>query len=234
MLNRSDLRIVIALGLSMVIHGAALVWTSGLEHNPVAGPVRKKITFQLTARPVAAPAGAHTTVEPREPEKKDPVRQPVVERPEPPPPVRPVRSKPEPAAAAMTKIPPAPREEAVRERPVTAPLPEVREEASAPSAPADAEDNPVVVEARPLYRRNPPPPYPGKARHRRQEGTVVLEVRVSSGGSVDDLRIKESSGHRILDQAAMSSVRKWVFEPGRRNGLPIAMTVLVPVRFTLQ
>jgi protein TonB len=48
------------------------------------------------------------------------------------------------------------------------------------------------------------------------------------------VRIKESSGHRILDQAAMSSVRKWVFEPGRRNGLRIAMTVLVPVRFTLQ
>jgi protein TonB len=234
MLNRSDLRIVIALALSMVIHGAALVWTSGLEQNPVAGQARKKITFQLTARPVAAPASERKTVEPREPEKKDPVQPPVVERPEPPPAVRPVRPKPEPAAAAAPQVPPAPREEIVQERPNAAPLPEVREEASVPSAPADAEDSPVVVEARPLYRRNPPPPYPGKARHRRLEGTVILEVRVSSEGRVDDLRIKESSGHRILDQAAMSSVRTWEFEPGRRNGLRIAMTVMVPVRFTLQ
>lgn len=234
MLNRSDLRIVIALALSMVIHGAALVWTSGLQQNPVAGPARKKITFQLTARSVAAPASERKTVEPRELEKKDPVQQPVVERPEPPPAVRPVRPKPEPAAAADPQVSPALREEAVQERSETALLPEVREEAAAPSAPADAEDNPVVVEARPLYRRNPPPPYPGKARHRRLEGTVILEVQVSSEGSVEDLRIKESSGHRILDQAAMSSVRKWVFEPGRRNGLRIAMTVLVPVRFTLQ
>lgn len=234
MLNRSDLRIVIALALSMVIHGAALVWTSGLQQNPVAGPARKKITLQLTARPVAAPVSERNTVELRELEKKVPVQPPVVERPEPPPAVRPDRPKSEPAAPADPQVPPEPREEAVRERPKAAPLPAVREEAAAPSAPADAEDNPVVVEARPLYRRNPPPPYPDKARHRRLEGTVILEVRVSSEGRVDDLRIKESSGHRILDQAAMSSVRKWVFEPGRRNGLRIAMTVLVPVRFALQ
>jgi len=234
MLNRSDVRIVIALALSMVIHGAALVWTSGLQQHPAAGPARKKITFQLTARPVAAPASERKTVEPRELEKKDPVQPPAVERPEPPPAVRPVRPKPEPAAAAEPVVPPAPRDEAVREKPKANPLPEVREEASAPSAPADAVDNPVMVEARPLYRQNPPPPYPGKARHRRLKGTVILEVRVSSEGRVDDLRIMESSGHRILDQAAMSSVRKWVFEPGRRNGLRIPMTVLVPVRFALQ
>lgn len=234
MLNRNDLRIGIAFALSMVIHGAALVWTSGLQQNPVAVPARKKITFQLTARPVAAPASERKTVEPRELKKKDPVQQHVVERPEPHHAVRPVRPKPEPAAAAAPQVSPAPRQEAVRERPTAAPLPEVREEASAPSTTADAEDSAVVVEARPLYRRNPPPPYPGKARHRRLEGTVILEVRVSSEGNVDDLWIKESSGHRILDQAAMSSVRKWVFEPARRNGLRIAMTVLVPVRFTLQ
>ncbi|MCL7489140.1 MAG: energy transducer TonB [Desulfobulbaceae bacterium] len=234
MLNRSDLRIVIALALSMAIHGAALMWTSGLQQNPAAVPARKKITFELTARPVAAPASERKIVEPRELEKKDPVQQPAEERLEPPPAVRPVRPKPEPAPAADPEVSPPPREETVRERPKAAPLPEVREEASVSSATADAEDNPVVVEARPLYRQNPPPPYPGKARHRRLEGTVILEVQVSSEGSVDDLRIKESSGHRILDQAAMSSVRKWVFEPGRRNGLRIAMTVLVPVRFALQ
>lgn len=234
MLNRSDVRIVIALVLSMVIHGAALVWTSGLEQNPVAGPARKRITFQLTARPVAAPASERKAVETRELEKKDPEQLPVVERPEPPPAVRPVQPKPEPAPAADPQVPPASREEAIREKPKEAPLPEVREEASVSSATADAEDNPVVVEARPLYQQNPPPSYPGKARHRRLEGTVILEVQVSSEGGVDDLRIKESSGHRILDQAALSSVRKWVFEPGRRNGLRIAMTVLVPVRFALQ
>jgi len=87
--------------------------------------------------------------------------------------------------------------------------------------------------ARPLYRENPRPSYPSVARRRGYEGIVVLEVLVMETGRVGDIRIFHSSGHRRLDRAAEDAVRKWRFEPGTRNGIPLRMTVKVPIRFKL-
>jgi len=91
-----------------------------------------------------------------------------------------------------------------------------------------------VVLAQPLYRENPPPEYPPLARRRQLEGTVVLEVLVSAEGKVSGLAVHESSGHALLDEAALKAVKGWRFEPGRRGGAPVAMPVLVPVRFGLR
>ncbi|MBW1768473.1 MAG: energy transducer TonB, partial [Deltaproteobacteria bacterium] len=71
------------------------------------------------------------------------------------------------------------------------------------------------------------------ARRRGYEGTVVLEVLVNQEGSVEDLRISESSDHSILDRAALASVKKWLFEPGRKGDEAVEMWVRVPVRFQL-
>lgn len=88
--------------------------------------------------------------------------------------------------------------------------------------------------ARPRYRDNPPPTYPERARRLRLEGTVVLAALVDGGGTVDDLAVHASSGHQLLDDAALRAVRGWLFEPGKRGGLPVTMQVLVPVRFALR
>ena len=87
--------------------------------------------------------------------------------------------------------------------------------------------------AYPRYQLNAPPTYPGLARKRGHEGTVILQVLVNEKGRVDDLEIENSSGFRLLDRAAVSSVRKWSFEPGRRGEERIPMWVRVPVTFTL-
>lgn len=92
---------------------------------------------------------------------------------------------------------------------------------------------PAVREAAPLYRVNPPPEYPGIARKRGYQGTVVLEVLVDQNGRVGDLRLFASSGHSILDRSAMASVKGWLFEPGMKWGKKIDMWVRVPVRFEL-
>lgn len=92
----------------------------------------------------------------------------------------------------------------------------------------------TMVLARPRYRENPTPPYPDSARRRQLEGTVVLEVLVSTAGKVDELNVSNSSGHRLLDEAALQAVRGWLFEPGKRGGVPMAMKILVPVRFGLR
>ena len=88
--------------------------------------------------------------------------------------------------------------------------------------------------AYPRYQLNTPPAYPGLARKRGQEGTVILKVLVNERGRVDDLEIENSSGFRLLDRAAVSSVGKWSFEPGRRGEERIPMWVRVPVTFKLK
>lgn len=93
---------------------------------------------------------------------------------------------------------------------------------------------PPIREAIPIYRNNPSPKYPRVARRRGYQGTVVIEALVNREGKVEDLRLFHSSGYRVLDRAAMKSVKNWVFEPGRRGDEEVEMWVKIPVRFQLK
>jgi protein TonB len=66
------------------------------------------------------------------------------------------------------------------------------------------------------------------------EGVVLLSVAVTEDGRAGEVRIKRSSGYALLDQSALGAVRRWRFEPARKMNAPIAMTVDIPVRFSLQ
>ena len=94
--------------------------------------------------------------------------------------------------------------------------------------------SPPIKEAIPVYRKNPIPKYPRMARRRGYEGTVVMEVLVNRDGRVEDLRLYESSGYKVLDRSAMESVKNWLFYPGKRGNEEVAMWVKVPVRFQLK
>lgn len=85
----------------------------------------------------------------------------------------------------------------------------------------------------PAYRLNNPPRYPVAARMRGQQGLVVVSAEVNPDGTVGNARVKHSSGHGPLDNSALDAVRNWVFKPGRRMGVPVAMWVDVPIRFAL-
>lgn len=93
---------------------------------------------------------------------------------------------------------------------------------------------PPITSAMPNYRENSPPPYPLLARRRNYEGEVLLEVLVTAEGRVGSVRLVKSSGHEILDRAAMKGVRRWLFYPGERGGEVIEMWVKVPIRFQLK
>jgi protein TonB len=105
-----------------------------------------------------------------------------------------------------------------------------------PDTPSDT--NPsggaVLRLAQPLYRQNTPPPYPRKARRLGYEGIVMLKVLINENGRVDDLTVFKSSGHTILDRAALSAVSKWLFEPGTEGGKKKKMWVKIPVHFDLK
>jgi len=91
-----------------------------------------------------------------------------------------------------------------------------------------------ILPAIPQYGENPPPVYPSIARRRGYEGTVLLSVEVLANGAVGDLSVKKSSGHSILDRAALKAVKKWKFKPASQSGIPFIMWVDVPVRFELK
>jgi protein TonB len=91
----------------------------------------------------------------------------------------------------------------------------------------------TIQMAYPRYQLNSPPAYPHLARKRAQEGTVILQVLVNRDGRVGDLVIDVSSNFTLLDRAAITAVRKWSFEPGRRGEERVPMWVRVPVTFKL-
>ncbi len=91
----------------------------------------------------------------------------------------------------------------------------------------------AVTDAKPNYLRNPAPPYPLEARKKKWEGLVVLKVDVSSSGRVDAIKIDTASGHVLLDDTAIRTVRKWHFLPAKLGAVSVSSEVLVPVRFDL-
>ncbi len=83
------------------------------------------------------------------------------------------------------------------------------------------------------YLDNPAPVYPEKARLRGWEGLVVLTVSVDAGGNVTQVQIENSSGHEVLDQAAVKAVQSWRFKPAGVGSVTFSSIVRIPVRFKL-
>ncbi len=86
--------------------------------------------------------------------------------------------------------------------------------------------------ARPL--ENPSPLYPEGAVRRGMEGVVTLSVTIGADGLVSAVKIASSSGHRILDDAALDAVRNWEFHPATRDDKPVEWTARLPIRFRLK
>ncbi len=76
----------------------------------------------------------------------------------------------------------------------------------------------------------PAPSYPLESLWAREQGTVVLLISVDAAGKVVMVSVRESSGYRRLDAAAVAAVkRSWYFDPA--NGKRIFES---PIVFRLQ
>ena len=91
-----------------------------------------------------------------------------------------------------------------------------------------------IVYARPKYKENPLPHYPKIARRRGYEGKTLLRVKVLENGKAGKIEIEESSGFKVLDTAALNSVRDWTFVPGKIDGKITEQWIKVPIRFILK
>lgn len=103
-----------------------------------------------------------------------------------------------------------------------------------PGAGRGSADGSSGVSARPLGGYQVKPRYPESARRQGVEGTVLLKMRITEHGRVEDVQVERSAGHPDLDQSALEAVRRWRFEPARRAGAAVAMWVLIPVEFKIQ
>jgi periplasmic protein TonB len=83
------------------------------------------------------------------------------------------------------------------------------------------------------YRSNPAPSYPSAAQKRGLQGQVVLKVHVLASGQPDNIDVAKSSGHPVLDEAAVKAVATWVFDPAKRGQTPVDGWVRVPLIFKL-
>ena len=78
----------------------------------------------------------------------------------------------------------------------------------------------------------PEPEFSEEARKTKFQGTVVLWLIVGTDGRTRDIRIYRSLGMG-LDEKAIEALRRWRFEPGRKDGVPVAVQVTVEVNFRL-
>ncbi len=77
--------------------------------------------------------------------------------------------------------------------------------------------------------------YPGLARRRGWQGTVTLGLRIEWDGHLEDIRVLETSGHRVLDRAALRTLRKVEKLSDVSNVLHSAgLNLVLPVEFQLQ
>ncbi len=73
------------------------------------------------------------------------------------------------------------------------------------------------------------PPYPLIAKVNKWEGEVVLIVIVNTNGVVESIQIKQSSGHKVLDDTAISAIKAWSIP----NNSGQSITIEIPVMFKL-
>ncbi len=168
---------------------------------------------------------------------------------EPPPsievPLLPQGAAPAPATPLVARVPlPVPDATAPLEPAMPSQAQLSREgPATAPGAGPGTAPPPAVTPVLPglgtwIYFDEPPavvtqvkPEYTDLAREAGVEGTVVMRALVGTDGHVKDVHVDKSVP--LLDEAAVSAVRKWVFTPALSSGHPVAVWVSVPVRFNL-
>jgi protein TonB len=146
------------------------------------------------------------------------------EPPKAPPPPPPDLVKPPPPVAIVPEFTVA-----------TAPPPPVTTVKPQPPAPppkaAVASSDPL----RPVMRTHTLPPYPPISVRLNEQGTTLMEVHITTEGSVDDCKVVQTSSSDRLDQAACDYVKsRWRWQPPTNQGTPTAVSTRVSVKWDLR
>ena len=245
-----------ALAISLGIHGAILIFPKevgdvqptpekttevGLVYiappqaplpqpAPAATPAPTPTPVPVPPEPKAPPIKVSATEKPRRTAAKNNILKQVT----------PNASSPleeaSPPSQTMTAVPHSAKAPAAESVPSSGPLPTPQGQTlhqtteTTPAAPAPPVEKSLQP---PRYRFNPHPEYPGLATRRRWQGEVLLRALVDAQGNVARVEVESSSGHDILDQAALKTVRLWQFHPAHDGRQNVPREVCLPIRFEL-
>ena len=123
-----------------------------------------------------------------------------------------------PTGSTVQQPAPAPIAAPVAAAPVAAPAPPA---VQLPSSDAD-------------YLQNPKPAYPSISRRLNEQGRTTVRVLIGADGQPQRAEIGKSSGFARLDDAALATVMRWRFVPGKRGGVAEAMWFNVPINWVLE
>ncbi|NBV41237.1 energy transducer TonB [bacterium] len=226
-----------ALLISCALHAALLLafFPTRTIHIPkgpeVIGPVTVRILGEATeSASQTLPAPAVQAASPKPATIKSPIDAQTQTS---PPNTSPVKGKTgtAPLGAAGPLIPagnPAQTQTAASEKPAaTGPANTTGSATSTPgSLPGDRGTATVLKRVSPIY--------PKTALNQGLEGRVVVEVNVSDQGEIESLTVVQSSGHSILDNAFVSTIKKYYrFEPKRVMGIDVASKIRVDYTFEI-
>jgi protein TonB len=77
--------------------------------------------------------------------------------------------------------------------------------------------------------------YTPEAKAARIEGVVSLAVVVLADGTVGDVTVSKSLDNVLgLDRQAVNAAKDWLFKPATKDGKPVAVSVTLQLKFTLQ
>lgn len=80
----------------------------------------------------------------------------------------------------------------------------------------------------------PTPVYPRRCVRLKQEGTAIVEITVSADGAAEKFALRKSSGHELLDRAAIEAARGATFRPAFQDGRPVTAVIILPFEFRLK
>ncbi len=86
----------------------------------------------------------------------------------------------------------------------------------------------------PSFLSRQEPAYPERARRAGVEGVVGVRIALAPDGSVRQVELTQSSGSRLLDEAALAAARASTFAPASRNRTPVEAEAVANYRFELR
>ena len=222
-LSRSAKRAILALVVFFHV-GAGYALTLIHPEPLVIGDTAMSVSF-ITEAPVAVAPQP----EPPPPEETPPDAPQLESMIEPPPP-----DLPPPAFPVPPPPPPKPVAKPVPPKPPVQQQATPQPSAPAPTAAAPPTGPRTISASQVAYLSNPAPAYPPRALRAGQQGRVLVFVVIDTAGRPAQVSVSQSSGHALLDEAAVSAVRGWRFRPQTENGMPLAVQVTIPVDFRIQ
>jgi protein TonB len=104
-----------------------------------------------------------------------------------------------------------------------------------PGRPEPVQPPPTMDPLKPISKTHTLPPYPPESVAAQEQGSSLMDVHITSAGTVDQCTIVQSSGSDRLDKAACDYVNAvWRWQPPTFHGEPTTVTTRVVIRWDLK